>query len=243
MKKKLRKTLDVVGIRATIHYSLNETKGKKMNNLLKSLMVMTAVVAFSGTSATQASVIIDGQEFPDGCKRIEKEVNGLQTWGISCPKGADRRQYEAYIERQKHRQAPSFGGWASGDDVKRQAPIQQYVKCKAATREFHETLAINLEWFHQTLYGPAHKRVFTARAITSVRDRLRSWGMGVMERGKSIFRHRKRGEDGDGLCTTYIENAHIELNRVVTLLRREAAKGNRDLIGTGLNPHESQYNN
>jgi len=64
-----------------------------------------------------------------------------------------------------------------------------------------------------------------------------------MTRGESIYRHRKRGQDADSICSTYIDNAHVELKRVITLLRSEAAKGNRDLIGTGLNPRESQYNN
>jgi len=57
-----------------------------MDNLLKSLMVATALTSFLCASTAQAEVIINGQKFPDGCQKVVKEINGHKTWGVSCPK-------------------------------------------------------------------------------------------------------------------------------------------------------------
>ena len=104
-------------------------------------------------------------------------------------------------------------------------------------------LASFLNWLRSSEYSAPEDRELTAMASHQLHQNIRSWGMGIKDRGLSIYRHRKRGEDGDRMFADFIREGHEELTRVVALARFEASKGNRDLDGTGLNPRPSEYNN
>ena len=75
------------------------------------------------------------------------------------------------------------------------------------------------------------------------RDYIRVYSMRAMSYGESIYNHGRRGEDADFLCQEYVTKAEAEVSRLFALVRAEAAAGNRDLEGTGLNPNASPYNN
>ncbi len=212
-----------------------------MFNSLKFLGFFAAVVILPNLIATSihAEVRINGQNFPDGCREIRRLVDGVERWGVDCPV----QENNFRIERSKLFKPSLFGGFPSDSSVKRQPEFQTFAKCDAALDGINNTLGDVMSWFHQVIYGPPSARVLTAEAAMSVNDRLRSYIIVIMDRGESIYRNRKRGEDGAGKCAEFIKPYHENLKYVFALVKSEAAKGNRDLIDTGLNPHQSQYNN
>lgn len=209
-----------------------------MKNTLKLLGLSVAAITFLSISGGRADVRIHGQNFPDGCREITRTINGTQMWGVDCP----IRDIDPRIERGKRVDPPSFGGFPSNNSVKRQPEFQRNVRCKASIHTFMNHLGSTVNRLTYDLNGPPRVRRFTSEAARGTRNRLRSWGMGIMDRGNSIYRNRRAGEDGDGLCAIYMGKAQQELTRVINLLKTEAAKGNRDLTGTGLNSFPSVYN-
>ena len=204
-----------------------------------SIIVMAAVsvIVLTATEATAASWI-DGYKYPDGCQKVVKVIDGVSFSGIQCPQEGKN----AYIERAKRVEPTSFGGFASTNVAPQPLP-QSPVRCQAAEKRMNERLGHFLNWIRVIKYGLPEQRVLTTSAAHAVGRRLRSWSMRVMDHGLSVFRHRRRGEDGDSLCAVYIDKGNVELARVITLVKSEAAKGNRDLADTGLNPYQSVYNN
>ncbi len=212
-----------------------------MLNSLKFLGYFTAIVILPIliSTSTHSEVRINGQNFPDGCREIRRLVDEVERWGVDCPVQENNSQ----IERSKVFKPSLFGGFPSDSSVKRQPEFQTFAKCDAALDDINNTLGDVMSWFHQVIYGPPLARVLTAEAALSVNDRLRSYIIVIMERGESIYRNRKRGEDGAGKCAEFIKPYHENLKYVFALVKSEAAKGNRDLTGTGLNAFQSQYNN
>lgn len=209
-----------------------------MKNSASIIALATASVLFLSTTESLAATWIDGYKYPDGCQKVARLVDGVRYMGIQCPRsGVDTR-----VERAKRADPPSFGGFSSSN-VKPQPLPQLPVRCQAAETRMGKNLAHFLNWIRVIKYGMPEQRVLTTTAAHVIGKRLRSWSMRVMDHGLSIFRHRRRGEDGDGLCEAYIDKGNVELTRVITLIKAEAARGNRDLTDTGLNPHESVYNN
>lgn len=212
-----------------------------MSNRLKILGFFAAIVVLPSFIATSAhsEVRIHGQNFPDGCREITRIVDEVRMWGVDCPTELNNPR----IERSKAFRPPLFGGFPSDSSVKRQPAFQSFARCDAALDGINNTLGDVMGWFHEVINGPPSSRVLTAEAALSVNDRLRSYIMNIMDHGESIYRNRKRGEDGAGKCAEFIKVYHDNLKYVFALVKSEAAKGNRDLIGTGLNPYQSQYNN
>lgn len=85
-------------------------------------------------------------------------------------------------------------------------------------------------------------RFFTQRAAKYMHNKLESYTKRAIRDAENRYRFAKRGEDTTGLCVGYLTEATAEVERIHQLLLSEAEKGNRDLDGTGLNPHVSQYN-
>ena len=212
-----------------------------MLNRLKILGFLAAMVVLPSliTTSAHSEVRINGQNFPDGCREITKIVDGVQMWGVDCPTEVNN----PIFEQSKRFNPPLFGGFPSDHSVKRQPKFQSFARCDSALEDINDTLGEVLSWFHNVIYGPPSARVLTSEAALSVNDRLRSYIINIMNQGESIYRNRKRGEDGAGKCAKFIELYHENLKYVFALLKSEATKGNRDIIGTGLNHYQSQYNN
>lgn len=176
----------------------------------------------------QASVVINGVAYPNGCY-----TDGLT---INCPLGA----LDARIEEAKRISPPEMPGHASNGTFDSQPVYQSPAQCNAAISRLSDTLADTLYWFRKAIY---ETRVLTSEAATGVRDYVRIYAMRAMSYGESIYQHRRRGEDADNLCRKYVDGANKQVSRLFALVQAEAAAGNRDLEGTGLNPYTSPYNN
>ena len=190
------------------------------------------LVSFSA----QASVLIDGKEYQDGCYKM---VRGNGTWGIICP----TETHQEVAERIKQRRPGKLPGFASSPgSFKPESTPQSAKKCLLMMAEFGYLQGALSHWTHQVLYGDPHERVLTARAAYTVRDMLEAYmrrEIGVAERK---FRASRRDENALKLCVDHVKGAMAEFSRIFDLVQAEAAKGNRDLAGTGLNQRTSIYN-
>ena len=199
-----------------------------MPNLLKTLSISTLILVSFSMIDAEASVVIDGIAYPNGCYR--------ELTAVKCPKGAlDKR-----VEDAKRISPPKMPGHSSNGTVASQPVHQPPVQCRAAVSRLNDKLADTQYWFRQAIY---RTRVLTSAAASGVRDYIRAYAMQAMSYGESIYQHGRRGEDTDSLCREYVDKAYGEVNRLFMLVRAEAAAGNRDLENTGLNPNASSYNN
>jgi len=185
-----------------------------------------------------SAVWIDGIKYPDGCVKSIKIINGIKYSGISCP----RIGVNTYIENAKRVNPPSFGGYPSTQTYNRKKD-KGPVLCRAAEKRMGKNLSKFLNWLNLSINGAPEQRVLTEVAAEEVAARVRHQAIQMMDRGISIYNHRIRGEDGDKRCEIYLNKANEELLKVISLVKSEAKKGNRDLSNTGLNPYGSVYNN
>ena len=207
-----------------------------VSNPLKTLLLSATILVSLNMTGAQASVVIDGVAYPDGCRKTLATVRGLTSWHVVCPAGAlDER-----VEDAKRISPPEMPGHSSNGTIPRQPAHQKPIQCDAAINRLNNKLADTKYWFRQAIY---RTRVLTTEAATGLRDYIRAYAMRAMSYGESIYAHRRRGEDADGLCREYVDRAYDEVTRLFALVRAEAAAGNRDLEGTGLNPNTSPYNN
>ncbi len=199
-----------------------------MPNPLRTLLMSATILVSFNVIEAQASVVIDGVAYPDGCYKASTLVQ--------CPSGALAEQTEAA----KRISPPKMPGHSSNGTVAPQPAHQPPIQCEAAVSRLNDKLADTQYWFRQAIY---RTRVLTSTAASGVRDYIRAYAMRAMNYGESIYRHKRRGEDADGLCREYVDKAYVEVSRLFTLVRAEAAAGNRDLENTGLNARTSPYNN
>lgn len=204
--------------------------------LRKSLIFAPLLIGLALPTASKADVFINGTKYRDGCYGYNMPGG---RFGIKCP--VERRDPKADFHR--NMRIPSYGGHASTFQRTRQdRGFQSFNECQSHIARFSVEVSDFNSQMGVILRGRPEQRVLTYRAAKWVKERLRSHGMNVIQIAEDKYRFRKRGEDGSN-CIAALEEGRKEFRRVVRLIRSEAAKGNRDLVGTGLNPHVSLYNN
>ena len=207
-----------------------------VSNSLKTLLLAASILVLLNMTGAQASVVIDGVSYPDGCRKTSTTDNGLTSSQVVCPLDAlDER-----VEAAKRISPPEMPGHSSNGNFTAQPAFQKPIQCNAAVSRLNDKLADTQYWFREAIY---RTRVLTAEAATHIRDYIRTYSMRAMSYGESIYNHGRRGEDADGLCREYVDQAYEQVSRLFALVRADAAAGNRDLEGTGLNPNASPYNN
>ena len=206
--------------------------------LRKSLIFAPLLIGLALPTSSKADVLIDGHWYRDGCYGYS--MPGGQ-FGIKCP--VEIRDPKADFHRKK--QVPPYGGHTSSFQGTRQKNngFQSFTRCRDRISRFSGEVGSFNQWMLYVLRGRPDQRILTYNAAKWVKERLRSYGMHVIDIAENKYRFRKRGEDGVGNCIAALEQGRREFHRVVALIKSEAAKGNRDLAGTGLNPHVSPYNN
>ncbi len=157
--------------------------------------------------------------------------------------GQHREEYQPQAERLKRTPPRSMGGHNSvPGTISRQALASSPKRCLAEVKKYLYVLNDITNWFKPVIYGSHSKRVLTGQAASRVRDMLFGYITSEIDIGKRKFAAAKRGEDASGLCVNHIIAAKRETLRVFNIVKTEAAAGNRDLEGTGLNPMASVYN-
>lgn len=152
-----------------------------------------------------------------------------------------REEYQPGAERTKRTPPRSMGGHASiPGTIARQAPAPRPIRCLAEERKISNVHGMITMWFREVIYGD--QRVLTARAAYRVRDKITAYIKYEISIARDKFAAAKRGEDADGFCANHLIAAKNEALRVFNIVKIEAANGNRDLEGTGLNPRPSVYN-
>jgi len=199
----------------------------------KALLIAGLFVLCSAQA--DAAIWIRGHKYPDGCKEYTLATG---EWGVQCP-SMDSNPQNTYWSSRTVNQLP---GHASTVEITPEPMFQEPDQCRAATKRMETVSGIIWEWFNTAKYGTPDERVLTGPVAKEVGERLRTYIIRSIETGRKKYRFGKRHEDRDGACATHIDASRQELLRVFNIVKAEAAKGNRDLIGTGLNPRPSQFN-
>ncbi len=178
---------------------------------------------------------IQGHKYPDGCREYTLATG---EWGIQCP-SMDSNPQNKYWSTRKVEKLP---GHASIVEVAPEPKFQEPDQCLEASRRMSLTSGTIGKWFNTTKFGTSDERVLTGPVADEVGEQLRTYMMLAIEAGQNKYRFGTRYEDRDGACAAHIEASRREVTRVFEIVKTEAAKGNRDLIGTGLNPRPSKFN-
>ena len=137
------------------------------------LLLTASILVFLNMSGAQASVVIDGVAYPDGCRKTSTTDNGLTSSQVVCPLGAlDER-----VETAKRVSPPEMPGHSSNGNFTAQPAFQYPDKCNAAIVQFSNTLANTQHWFRDAIY---ETRELTAEAGSGVRDYIRTYSMRAM---------------------------------------------------------------
>ena len=199
----------------------------------KALLIAGLFVLWSVQA--NAATWINGHKYPDGCKEYTLATG---EWGVQCP-SMDSNPQNTYWSSRTVNQLP---GHASTVEITPEPKFQEPDQCRAATKRMEIVSGIIWEWFNTAKYGTPDERVLTGPVAKEVGERFRTYIIRSIETGRKKYRFGTRYEDRDGACATYIDASRQELLRVFHIVQAEAAKGNRDLIGTGLNSRPSQFN-
>lgn len=207
---------------------------------IMSLMAPVIAILFSVfvlfyANESHSATWIQGHKYPDGCREYTLATD---EWGVRCPSMTSNPQNN-YWSKRKVEKLP---GHASIVEVAPEPKFQEPIRCRAAVKRMEVTSGILWKWFNIAKYGTPDERVLTGPVAKEVYDRLRAYIMLAIEAGENKYRFGTRYEDRDGACATYIDASRQELLRVFRIVQVEAAKGNRDLLGTGLNPRPSKFN-
>lgn len=201
---------------------------------MKKTLLIAGLVAVWSAQA-DASTWINGFKYPDGCKEYRLETG---VWGVKCPSMNSNPQNKYW----SNREVKQLPGHASRVEIAPEPKFQKPVRCKAAAKQMESTYGNVYNWFRRVRYGTINDRVLTGPVAKEVYEQLRSYTMQAIDTGQNKYRFGTRYEDRDGACADHIEDSRHELLRIFNIVKAEAAKGNRDLIGTGLNPRPSKFN-
>ena len=199
----------------------------------KSLLIAGLFVLWGSHSAT--AEWIRGHEYPNGCKEYTLATG---EWGVRCPPMNSNPQNKYW----SNRKVETLPGHASIVEVAPEPKFQNPIKCRSAKKRMEATFGILWKWFNVVRYGTPNERVLTGPVAKEVYERLRTYILLAIEAGDNKYRFGTRYEDRDGACATHIDASRQEVLRVFRIVQAEAAKGNRDLLGTGLNSRPSQFN-
>ena len=213
-------------------------RGIISNNLALFAAALLTIASVSESQATSSEYVwIEGYKYPGSCKKVVRTRNGRQEWGVFCP----RVDYIPEIEDGKRKHAPSLGGFASRN-VPRQPMPSSPEPCYAAIERFSKKAGAPIKWLRTAIYGHPKHRFFTQPAARYMHNKLESYSKRAIRDAENMYQWARRGENATALCVDFLNEATIEVERIHKLLVSEAAKGNRDLDGTGLNPYASDYN-
>lgn len=201
---------------------------------MKRALLIVGLFALWSTQA-DAATWIRGYKYPDGCKEYTLATG---EWGVRCP-SMDSNPQNKYWSNRGIEQLP---GHASAGRITPEPKFQEPDQCLEASRQMSLTSGTIFKWFRIAKFGTPDERVLTGPVADEVGQRLRTYMMLAIETGQNKYRFGTRYEDRDGICADYIETSRREVIRVFEIVKAEAAKGNRDLIGTGLNPRPSKFN-
>lgn len=201
---------------------------------MKKLLPIAGLLVLLGGHSAKAEWI-RGHEYPNGCKEYTLATS---EWGVKCPPMNSNPQNKYW----SNRKVQILPGHASTVEIAPEPKFQEPIKCRAATKRMEATFGILWKWFKIVRYGTPDERVLTAPMAKEMYERLRTYILLAIETGDNKYRFGTRYEDRDGDCATYIDASRREVLRVFNIIKVEGARGNRDLIGTGLNPRPSQFN-
>lgn len=204
-----------------------------MTRLVSSAVAVFLVLFY--IAEAHSATWIQGHKYPDGCKEYTLATG---EWGVQCL-SMDSNPQNSYWSKRKVGRLP---GHASTVEIAPEPKFQEPDQCLDAVKRMEITSGVVWEWFNTAKYGTPDERVLTGPVAKEVGERLRTYIIRSIETGRNKYRFGTRYEDRDGACATYIDASRQELLRVFNIVRAEAAKGNRDLIGTGLNPRPSKFN-
>lgn len=228
-------------------------------SLAKDIMIKNGLIIVAIAGVLVLPAYADGLG-PKGCPggySIARPTGGMAHF---CPTGPNIRQsspiaslnfrypdeykeiWQHGAERIKRQRASLLGGHASPSHIGGEPMPQSPTKCLAAIQDYLHVGGNVSVWFDRVIYGKYNGRVLTGQAALRVRDRLLNYISREIGVAKEKYAAAYRGQKQNTLCTGHIADAKRETLRVFNLVKAEAAKGNRDLEGTGLNSGVSVYN-
>lgn len=171
---------------------------------------------------------------PEHCWAYEK----ADGWGIRCPEFVNERSFKA----RRDKPSSTLPGHSPDDGAFTPSIDESPDKCLVAIDELSKKSEQFTSWLREVRFGGKRYGVLTGDAAYEVGQMIHTYTIQMEREAEMKYRHSRRGGNGDQLCTDHANFAVSEIIRVAQLVIDEANKGNRDLTGTGLNPHESPYN-
>ncbi|KKL76564.1 hypothetical protein LCGC14_2043640 [marine sediment metagenome] len=202
--------------------------------MMKKLLLIAGLFVLCSAQA-DAATWIRGHKYPTGCK-LYTLASG--EWGVRCPSMNSNPQNNYW----SNRKVEILPGHASIAEVAPEPKFQEPIKCRAAMKRMEATSGALWKWFNIVRYGTPDERELTGPVAKEMYERLRTYMLLAIETGDNKYRFGTRYEDRDGACANHINASRQEVLRVFNIVKAEGARGNRDLIGTGLNPRPSQFN-
>lgn len=183
---------------------------------------------------------------PDGCML----VNAKAGWEINCPPVKDEKR-RAYVLKRK---APVLPGHASDLPPVKLPPVKNEgggvtsyelsdypSACRPARIAFADHGGMFIGFLRRERNSSAVDSL-TNEAAYNVEQLVRYYMSIVDREATAKFRYSKRGGNGDAICTAHFDVGKAELVRIGQIIIDELNKGNRDLMGTGLNPYAHETN-
>ncbi len=201
---------------------------------MKKVLIIAGLFVLWSAQAN-ASTWINGLKYPDGCKKYTLSTG---EWGVKCP-SMDSNPQNNYWSNRDVQQLP---GHASTVKITPEPKFQKSIRCESAIRQMQATYGSIFNWLHKVRYGTPDDRVLTGPVTKEIYEQWRSFAMHEIKAGRNKYRFGTRYEDRDGACADHVEKARQMLLNRFKMVKAEAAKGNRDLLGTGLNPRPSKFN-